>query len=677
MLAQFLVTLTRFLGRTESAATTAAARKTATDKKSSADATGSGTAGWLRPTVLVPVAVVLLFAGYVVRKSAMPVLDADVMNLDEFGKLPLVYEGRVKPMDTLARTTLRALSGRETFVDKDGKSQPAIRWLLDVMARGDVAEGHAIFREENLEVLDLLGLERRKGFRYALGEFRAKVEQFETEVKKAKEVDPRDLSASQKKMLALDRQISLYLKLDGSIHPRVMPQLPSEDELKNDPDGARQRFRMSIERSRDAMEQLKRMEPPLIVPGGSPQTPWLPYSNALIEAYLERIIGQQVSNPAILSLAGIFEAYGSDKAEAFNSAVSNYREFLIKHPPQYSDVEKSGLESIYEWGLVNLLGFDDSPFLKSDFEAWFNHADLFNLSAYGYLTAFLLTCISWLAWPRTLSRSALALILFTFVVHTLALAARVYISGRPPVTNLYSASVFIGWGTVVLGMIYECVYRIGIGTIVASVAGYASMIVAAALIDTNPGDTFTVLQAVLDTQFWLATHVTCITLGYATTYVAGLLGLIYVLRGVLTTTLTPDVGKDLARMTYGTLCFAIFFSFVGTVLGGLWADDSWGRFWGWDPKENGALMIVLWNAVVLHARWGGLVRDRGMCVLAIVGNIVTSWSFFGVNELGFGLHSYGRTEGVLEMLALFCFSQLLLIALGSLPRDKWRSAAAG
>ena len=91
----------------------------------------------------------------------------------------------------------------------------------------------------------------------------------------------------------------------------------------------------------------------------------------------------------------------------------------------------------------------------------------------------------------------------------------------------------------------------------------------------------------------------------------------------------------------------------GTVLGGLWADDSWGRFWGWDPKENGALMIVLWNAVVLHARWGGIIRDRGLAVLAIIGNIVTGWSWFGVNELGVGLHSYGFTEGVLFWLMIF------------------------
>jgi hypothetical protein len=142
---------------------------------------------------------------------------------------------------------------------------------------------------------------------------------------------------------------------------------------------------------------------------------------------------------------------------------------------------------------------------------------------------------------------------------------------------------------------------------------------------------------------------------------------------VLTRSLTPAVSKDLTRMIYGTLCFAIFFSFVGTVLGGLWADDSWGRFWGWDPKENGALIIVLWNALVLHARWGGMIKERGLAVLAVAGNITTSWSWFGVNELGIGLHSYGFTEGVLLALGLYVLSQLLIVGLGCLPRKDWRS----
>jgi ABC-type transport system involved in cytochrome c biogenesis permease subunit len=126
--------------------------------------------------------------------------------------------------------------------------------------------------------------------------------------------------------------------------------------------------------------------------------------------------------------------------------------------------------------------------------------------------------------------------------------------------------------------------------------------------------------------------------------------------------------RDLYRCCYGATCFGILFSFVGTVLGGLWADDSWGRFWGWDPKENGALLIVIWNALMLHARWDGMVGGRGFASLAIGGNIVTVWSWFGTNELGIGFHSYGFTSGVLMYLSLFVASQLAFIAVDSLLR---------
>jgi ABC-type transport system involved in cytochrome c biogenesis permease subunit len=182
-----------------------------------------------------------------------------------------------------------------------------------------------------------------------------------------------------------------------------------------------------------------------------------------------------------------------------------------------------------------------------------------------------------------------------------------------------------------------------------------------------------VLQPVLDTNFWLATHVVTITLGYSATFLAGILGIIYVLRGVFTRSLHEAEAEKLAKMIYGTLCFATLFSFVGTVLGGIWADQSWGRFWGWDPKENGALLLVLWNAIVLHARWAGMAQGRGMAVLAIVGNIVTGWSWFGTNMLGVGLHSYGFMESALFWLLMFVASQMLLLGIGSLPTQWWRS----
>jgi hypothetical protein len=109
------------------------------------------------------------------------------------------------------------------------------------------------------------------------------------------------------------------------------------------------------------------------------------------------------------------------------------------------------------------------------------------------------------------------------------------------------------------------------------------------------------------------------------------------------------------------------------VLGGIWADQSWGRFWGWDPKENGALLIVLWNAAILHARWGKLIKSRGLMNMAIFGNIVTSFSWFGVNMLGVGLHSYGFMDQAFKWLIAFVLSQLALIGLGLIPEKYWKS----
>jgi len=204
-------------------------------------------------------------------------------------------------------------------------------------------------------------------------------------------------------------------------------------------------------------------------------------------------------------------------------------------------------------------------------------------------------------------------------------------------------------------------------------------------------------REVLISMFWWATHVTPITLGYAATFFAGFLGILYVVLGVFTPLLAhklhgkgpaprphphpfgPDdvaaatLGQALAKMIYAVICFATLFSFAGTVLGGIWADQSWGRFWGWDPKENGALMIVLWCAAILHARWGGLIRERGIANLAIFGNVVTAFSWFGTNMLGIGLHSYGFMDAAFQWLMLFYATQLAVIALGLLPLEKWRS----
>ncbi|MEZ6021831.1 MAG: cytochrome c biogenesis protein CcsA, partial [Planctomycetota bacterium] len=177
------------------------------------------------------------------------------------------------------------------------------------------------------------------------------------------------------------------------------------------------------------------------------------------------------------------------------------------------------------------------------------------------------------------------------------------------------------------------------------------------------------LVAVLDTNFWLATHVTTINMGYAAGLLASILAHVYLFSALFGKgRRDPKVLSNLYRMVYGVLAFSLLFSVVGTILGGVWANDSWGRFWGWDPKENGALMICLAELALVHARLGGYLKGFGMAVGTVLLGIVIAFSWWGVNLLNIGLHSYGFTEGVFGWLLLFIFSELAIVVLAGVIR---------
>ena len=331
---------------------------------------------------------------------------------------------------------------------------------------------------------------------------------------------------------------------------------------------------------------------------------------------------------------------------------------------------------------------------KINFEKTNNEFEPFYRSSLAYIIIFVSACLSWLCLASDSAKFnskhatsfrnvAYQLTLIILLVHTFGLLGRMYIEGRPPVTNLYSSALFIGWGAVLLCWFTEKYLRLGIASAMGAVVGCASLVIAHNLStdsSLNPtGDTMEMMRAVLDSNFWLATHVVTVTIGYSTTFLAGFLGIAYVVHYLLfQVTTSPNssskfstllsssrkqVEKTLGSMIFGITCFSLFFSLIGTVLGGIWADQSWGRFWGWDAKENGALLIVIWNAIILHARWSGVARIRGISCLAIFGNVVTAWSWFGTNMLGVGLHSYGFMDKAFNPLMSFIVSQIVLIAL--------------
>ncbi len=581
---------------------------------------------------IFPWLVLFLGAVYLVGKGFPPGNPGE-MNIREFGKLSIVYQGRVKPYDTLARNSLKIISDRQTYEDESGNERPAIEWLLDVIAFKPEAREHKVFRIENKQVLDLLGLQARSGFRYALSEFdnQNNLQEISKQARLASEKDAGNRSVFDRKILELNRQIQLYHRLASSHEIFDFHQIQNRQQLTQ----LMQRY-----------QRLREMTLPFAVPPSDGSDKWQPLMFARLRDTVNAALSEAPKpDRAVRYLTAILNAYRAENVEQFNQKVAEYHDWQARNLPK--------------------------QVAKSNFEAFFHaFAPFYNCSAL-YLIVFLMVCFGWLGWTKPLNRGAFWLTALTLVVHTGALIARMWLQGRPPVTNLYSSAVFIGWGAVLFALVLEWIYRNSIGTTLASVIGFLGLLVAQNL--SGDGDTMEMMQAVLDTNFWLATHVTTVTLGYTATFMAGFLGILFVLRGVFTKSLTKETYRVLGRMIYGIVCFALLLSFTGTVLGGIWADQSWGRFWGWDPKENGALIIVLWNALILHARWAGVARERGMAVLSIFGNVITAWSWFGVNMLGVGLHSYGFMDSAVFWLLLFVFSQLVLIGIGSLPFSVWRS----
>jgi cytochrome c-type biogenesis protein CcsB len=663
---------------------------------------------------------------------------------NEFGKLPVVFSGRVQPLDSLARNSLLQIREKqeanlEPWKGASAHMVSATEWLAYLMMQPATADQWPVFRVDNPDLIALLKLpgkdlaQHHDGKHFSWTEIQPNLRALDAETSRIQneKSDASLRTAYEKAALKMREKLWLYVQLKNTLQPddvdlksevaKLQSVYPGEKEtlpafnavldsylqlrqLKGQENsGAAMSRQVAV--TQDAVDKflavakttqagkpytrddlatvfeqverlsaMKNMDPPLLIPpheAGLPRNAWRQVCVTLMDDLRKGETDSSIT--AYAALSGAFQA--ADGAE-FNRQLALYRSALAPNfAPELS---------------------------KANWEVFFNRMQPFYAAMVIYVLAGVLALLFWINFSEMLRRSAVWLLVLGLIIHTTGLVFRMALEGRPPVTNLYSSAIFIGFGALILGLILERIHKNGIGAVVASGIGFITLIIAHHLALT--GDTMEMMRAVLDTNFWLATHVVVVTLGYASTFVAGFLGIVYIILGFFTNRL-PKVlsqqdaatlghlnagrvgeaaakrsaamgdsfGKTLTRMIYGIVCFATLFSFVGTVLGGIWADQSWGRFWGWDPKENGALIIVLWNALILHLRWGGMVRERGLATCAVIGNIVTSWSWFGVNMLGIGLHSYGFMDSAFYWLLAFVVSQLALIVIGSLPLRLWKS----
>jgi ABC-type transport system involved in cytochrome c biogenesis permease subunit len=610
----------------------------------------------------LPLITAAIFAAWFLGGFEAPKLK-DGFDIAGFGRLPVLLDGRVQPLDSVARNSLLSISGRSIVRLTNGTSLSALQWLMETMTRPEQADDLQIFRTQHPDLEGLLGTEKMGLHYYSLNELTNQFDTISEQTRKLMQSEEGNADAAklrtpfEKDRLHLYNSVQLYTRLKSSLEPEGTRDFAKELKFYESSIGPGRIALEQSEEGKKANEEdmqriafffkrystLSKLSYPMIIPPlpGQSRQDWRTIGDNLMESLRS---GQM--HPAATDYALMADAYHSNNPAQFNQALAKYRVWMHEN--------------------------DLDPALKKgSHEFFFNQIEPFYKSMVIYVAALLLGCAFWINLSEPVRRTGFYLLVLAFIIHSLGLGFRMYLEGRPPVTNLYSSAIFIGWGACLFGIFLERIFKGGIGLVVAGFIGFSTLIIAHHL--ALSGDTMEMLQAVLDTNLWLATHVVVVTSGYASMFVAGILAIIYVVRGFFTRTLTPDVAKTLGRMVYGIVCFATLFSFVGTILGGIWADQSWGRFWGWDPKENGALLIVLWNATILHARWGGMIKERGLMAMALFGNIITSFSWFGVNMLGIGLHSYGFMDKAFPWLVGFDISQALLVILALTPLRFWAS----
>lgn len=567
-----------------------------------------------------------------------------------FAKIPVLSGGRIKPIDTVARTSLLMLSGKQTL-RVDERSVSASAWLLDMLFQPDKADSYNVFRIDEPEVLGLIGIQQQTQTTFPFKTLAPFTAEIGKQADRAEMVESVNRSLFQTGVINLRNKLELYFRLQHSARPlvgqnAVKTLITFEEDLgtnEHSPQSAPQSS-PEAQRRQAVLQQFQRSAGqaefrPL--PPPAPGAGWLPIAEGLSARlkYGKMPLG-------LLSFAQMADACRADSAADFNKAVSDYLSALTLNLPQV--VSHAGSEEI------------------------FNRFEPFYKSMLIYVVVFLAVSLYWLFRSNVLNRSAFALLLLAFAVHTSGLFLRIVLQGRPPVTNLYSSAVFVGWGAVCLGILLEWIFRTGVGSAVAAAVGFITLIIAHHL--ALQGDTMEMMRAVLDSNFWLATHVVCITIGYSSMFISGAVGIVYLVRRAFDLGWSDEAQSVLSRMVYGIVCFSAVFTFVGTVLGGIWADQSWGRFWGWDPKENGAMLIVLWTIMILHARAGKIAGEKGVMMMAVCGNIITAGAWFGVNMLNVGLHSYGYMDKAFDWLVIFVCSQLLIMALGFVPERALRLA---
>ncbi len=595
-------------------------------------------------------------------------------SVDLFASLPVQEGGRVKPLDTYAQFAMLRINGQRSFRTPDGERIGPSEWLMDILFYPEIAQHYATFIVNNSESITAIGLtahqERRDRYSYAeLSQARTRLMQMAREYT---DIDVAYRTPVEQEIINIAQNLMQFEQmmhfLDFSDHRFAVIDEGIVGDTFPETDGVP--LSAVLQRMPGLMDTLR--------------TEAQEHGDESLDqeiAALSRLMSELDTVARFAQGIPLFPGLREDMAEWLTPADLTAAAFAFVEPHEEHIALLAKLESLkgqrgdriaFQAALadfhqdVTSMANARGEYSKVPFEVFFYRWQFLFWSQWTYVLCFLLATMYWLM-PRiqVLHRALPWALIVPTLLLIIGIVLRCIIRGRPPVTTLYETILFITAVAVVIAIIIEFLNRQGIAGSVGAFLGSFGLFLAFRYEAKEAVDTMPSLVAVLDSNYWLSIHVITITIGYAGGLLAAALAHIYIFGKLFR--IKEDNKKqykNITRMTYGALCFGLVFSVVGTILGGVWANDSWGRFWGWDPKENGALMICLWSLVILHARMGGYIRDLGIAITSIILGMIIVFAWWGVNLLGVGLHSYGFTSGIMNIVAIYWIVQSIVIAFG-------------
>lgn len=595
--------------------------------------------------------------------------------MEVFANLPILHEGRIKPLDSFARATLKRISSSDSL-----KDMSAIEWLAESLFNPSAAESREIIKIHNPELRALLNLPNRPGNRFSIREATQALANHKGSLPDILKVPDADRSPSQRDFIILHENIallddvmssfSLLLPLSAalpenvpqSLNPFAQKTLTWLDTLKFS-QTLEAELKSIVEKKGQNIDAYNETEQAIL---------FLSFSitglrqKGTASNSLKIIATRSDNSPPYLSPWAIaLEGSGSPQtAEQFRL----WQNLAGAYQSGNRELWTQTIEEISK-KLQQTMTRSQIDRLQAEYH--YNRLALFNIALpFFFLAAATLAIGAGVRLPFA-PKAAFTFLALGVTAQIFGLCLRIYILQRPPVTTLYESIIFVTAFATCYALLLSLRNK---GSLWLSIGATSGIILGLlGLSHDTDSDSMIMLTAVLNTNFWLATHVLCIATGYAFSLLTSFIAHTSLLFMLYKKTNYPPT--SLYKPMATTALLALLFSAGGTILGGVWADQSWGRFWGWDPKENGALLLVLWLIWVIHGRISGQFSSTSYTAGLAFTLAIVAISWFGVNLLSVGLHAYGFTESaawvfwsVLILETFFCSAALFLLRAKRLER---------